>query len=167
MRLKAKVRAIVLFSDNVLMHCDIELFYRDFFEPPSRTAASISPKKGKASSSKSQVRFHEEVRVRKIKATGKNRSIRDDSEDEEEDDDFIVDDDDEEESGDDEGEANDSWGGLNLDGEEDSEEDSEGDSEEGSEDASENSLSGGDTIQRLKHDLFAEEEEDNQDGKHH
>lgn len=71
---------------------DAELHYRDFFEPPSQVKP---PKPAKASKpierptpSKGKVRFHEEVRVKTIKAKGKNLPVasmfyEDEDEDEE------------------------------------------------------------------------------------
>jgi len=65
--------------------------YRDFFEPPPRIAGGRHGTKPKNSSSKAtgQVRFHEEVRVKKIRAKGKNLplSTMDDDDDEEEEED--------------------------------------------------------------------------------
>jgi U3 small nucleolar RNA-associated protein MPP10 len=57
------------------------LFYADFFEAPKR--AATSPKKSKASEAGSSkgVRFHDEVRVKKIKAAGKGRPLNDDDDD--------------------------------------------------------------------------------------
>lgn len=54
------------------------MFYADFFEAPKRAAPS--PKKSKASEAgfSKGVRFHDEVRVKKIKAAGKGRSLNDD-----------------------------------------------------------------------------------------
>ncbi|KIM48170.1 hypothetical protein M413DRAFT_439891 [Hebeloma cylindrosporum] len=126
-----------------------ELFYRDFFEPPSRSSSTTSPKKTKAVNS-SQVRFHEEVRVKKIKPTGKNRPLRDDSIEEGDDDDDEEEDEDEDEHGptfDDQ------------DSEDDDDDDSELHEDEDDEDVESNIA----TIQRLKNDLFAEEEEEAND----
>lgn len=65
--------------------------YRDFFEPPPKTAEKkmkLTPKKG-ALTATGKVRFHEEVKVKKIKAKGKNPplSILDDDEEDSEDED--------------------------------------------------------------------------------
>lgn len=128
------------------------LFYNDFFQPvlPSSTAPKIKSKM--RTSRTSQVRFHDQVRVKKIKPTGKNKSLYNDSED-----DSLLED-----------------GGaeVHVDEMEWSDEDEEmKDSEEGEEDDDDDEnednpkLGSRQTIERLKHDLFAEEEEELQDGK--
>jgi U3 small nucleolar RNA-associated protein MPP10 len=110
------------------------MFYRDFFEPPLNVQrTSFNP------ISNSQVRFHGNVRVRKIKATGKNRSLRDDDLD----DDFMLDEDD-------------SGSGTDDDDDDDEKLDVQNDSQD-SEEGSEDESPEGATIQRLKLDLFAEE----------
>jgi len=104
-----------------------------------------------------QVRFHEQVRVKRIKPTGKNKSLyKDDSEDDSEDgeeDGFFEEDgaevDEMEWSGDDENEE--------MEGSEDDDDDDI--NEEISKPGSRQ------TMERLKHDLFAEEEEETQDGQ--
>ncbi|KAI0825164.1 U3 small nucleolar ribonucleoprotein complex, subunit Mpp10 [Trametes gibbosa] len=150
-----------------------ELRYRDFFEPPSRTKLPKITKSTKPteqlplSKSKGKVRFHEEVRVKKIKAKGKNLPLstmfdEDEDEDEDEDDD----DGSEEEASEDEGEGSDQDEDMEddeamLSGE--SEDDGDEDEGEDSDDA----MEGADyeTMERLKDDLFADEEdEQRQDG---
>lgn len=134
------MRIFIYFKDIELKRFS-ELFYRDFFEPPARSSSTTSPKKAKTVNS-TQVRFHDEVRVKKIKPTGKNRPLRDDSSEED-------DDDDEEE-----GPAfhdQESW-----DDEDEDEDDSESHEDEDDEDVGINTT----TIQRLKNDLFAEEDEE-------
>ncbi|KIJ68411.1 hypothetical protein HYDPIDRAFT_82734 [Hydnomerulius pinastri MD-312] len=125
-----------------------ELFYRDFFDAPRST----KPPKKCTPLKSSKVRFNEQVKVKKIKAVGKGMpvsSMDDDDSDEEEEmegingleemDDGDGDDDDDEmaHSEDDEMEE-----GLN-----------DGDSENGADWS---------TIERLKDDLFAEDEEEPQ-----
>ncbi|KAJ7786353.1 U3 small nucleolar ribonucleoprotein complex, subunit Mpp10 [Mycena metata] len=126
-----------------------EAFYKDFFEPPRHNAPS-RPKKTPSSPRKpGTVRFHEEVRVKNIKPKGKNLPLN--SMDEEDDDD---DDDDDfesfEEAGFGEMDDNEADDG---DGDEESQPESEEESLEGS-------FHGGETIERLKDDLFAEEEDE-------
>ncbi|KAK0233204.1 U3 small nucleolar ribonucleoprotein complex, subunit Mpp10 [Armillaria fumosa] len=130
-----------------------EPFYSDFFAPPR----SGTSKREKGEMRKDGVRFHDEVRVKKIKAKGKNLPLslmfnadEDEGEDEDEDEE------DEEEEDEDEGmiEA--------LQGDEDFSDD--GDDDEGNEDMDTedgaSDRSGGDTIDRFKDDLFAEEDEE-------
>lgn len=143
-----------------------ELFYRDFFDPPSRVPSTKAKAKAKASvpshsvnpPTPGRVRFHEEVRVRNFKANGKNLPLStmysiDDEDDEDGDDEFgeqmtfgdfdaeqqranfLNDDDDDKADFSDNSEDDEYIGG--------------GESEEGLDD----------TIERLKDDLFAEEEE--------
>ena len=145
----------------------IELFYKDFFEPPARTKAPKAKKPTKQAAdgpSTSKVRFHEEVRVKKIKAKGKNLPVNTmfyEEEGDEEDDDY------EGEEGvelDDE----DAMEGEEREGtdEEDEDEDEDEDSEE-AEDISmgdEESEHGFATMERLKDDLFADDEEDPKEG---
>ncbi|KAJ7169916.1 U3 small nucleolar ribonucleoprotein complex, subunit Mpp10 [Mycena filopes] len=121
-----------------------EAFYKDFFEPP-RQSAPPRPKKTLSSPRKpGTVRFHEEVRVKNIKPKGKNLPLSSmDAEDEDEDDD------------------EDGFEGFEGFGEVGDDEDNEGDSDETSESESgEESLHGAETIERLKDDLFAEEDDE-------
>lgn len=131
-----------------------ELFYKDFFEPP-RTSAPPRPKKTPTSPKKAgTVRFHEEVRVKKIKAKGKNLPLNtmDDDSDEE---------DDEEDGYGDFGDLGGETGfGEMDDGSDEGEEDGDEGSEPDSDGDSEGSSNGAETIERLKGDLFAEEEDE-------
>ena len=101
----------------------------------------------------SQVRFHENVRVRKIKATVKKRPLREDNLD----DDFIFDDDD---SGSGNSGSDDEHKFDGQDETEDSDEDPQQDSKVGPGGQSPEVT----TIQRLKHDFFSEEVEEQYDG---
>ncbi|KAJ7619063.1 U3 small nucleolar ribonucleoprotein complex, subunit Mpp10 [Mycena polygramma] len=125
-----------------------EAFYKDFFEAPRHTAPP-RPKKSALSPQKAgTVRFHEEVRVKNIKAKGKNLPLNtpeDDDDEEEEEDGY----------GEFEGEG---FGGMNDDDDEDEDEEEEGDDSES--DSLESNFNGAETIERLKGDLFAEEEDE-------
>ncbi|PPQ88642.1 hypothetical protein CVT25_010218 [Psilocybe cyanescens] len=142
------------FDEGDLENDEGELYYKDFFEPPSRSVSSSSPVKPKGTG-KGQVHFHEQVRVKKIKATGKNRSLRDDDDDDDDDAEmsgFQFGDEAEEESDD----------GIDWDGsgEQEDEEEEDEDDDEGDEGSdSLDSQVGNETIARLKNDLFAEDEE--------
>ncbi|KAF9499716.1 Mpp10 protein [Pleurotus eryngii] len=154
-----------------------EAYYKDFFEPPPRLPAKKDKRKNPPAPASSKkpgtVRFAEEVRVKKIKSKGKSLPVssmyEDDNDDEDDDeyededgmlaDDFGElgmyededgegfpfgeedrdDDDDDDESGEDEDEEQDV----------DSDDDDEGEEGEGRE-----------TIERLKDDLFADEEDE-------
>jgi len=50
----------------------IGVFYRDFFEIPKNRSPRLRPSVKGQSDSEGRVRFHDEVRVKKIKAKGKN-----------------------------------------------------------------------------------------------
>ncbi|KAH9946645.1 Mpp10 protein [Amylocystis lapponica] len=138
-----------------------EPFYKDFFDPPPRISGP-KPKKpppaGQSTSSPNgKVRFHEEVRVRQIKAKGKGLPVS-----------FMYEDDDDDGDDDEYGETM---------AEDDSDEESEileddddnmeaGDSDDDSldeggfaDDVDSQEEDGRDTIQRLKDDIFADEEE--------
>jgi U3 small nucleolar RNA-associated protein MPP10 len=135
----------------MLIRIPAEPHYKDFFEPPPRTSKrkDTRPKSGK-------VRFHDEVRVKSIKARGKGMpvstmSLIGDAEDEDEecsdqengligDDDMVVDDFDEEPD--------------DLDDEDDEEVEADQSSDE------DEDISGRNAIERLKDDLFAEDEDD-------
>ncbi|KAJ6575152.1 U3 small nucleolar ribonucleoprotein complex, subunit Mpp10 [Mycena capillaripes] len=122
-----------------------EAFYKDFFEPPRHTAPP-RPKKPTSPRKAGTVRFHEEVRVKNIKAKGKNLPLSTLDEEDDEDDD----EDDFGESGEPE------FGRMDEDEDEDAEEGSEPESDE---DSLQGSFDGAETIERLKDDLFAEEED--------
>ncbi|CAA7266467.1 unnamed protein product [Cyclocybe aegerita] len=133
-----------------------ELFYRDFFEPPTRYS-STSPAKSKKQTN-GLVRFHEEVRVKRIKPTGKNRPMHEDS------------DEDDEEEDEDEGEEDDDYGEDDSDEDEDEEasaeeQDLRAEEKISGEISDESSELEENTIQRLKHDLSAHEEDDNEDDR--
>ncbi|KAJ2920198.1 hypothetical protein MD484_g199, partial [Candolleomyces efflorescens] len=120
---------------------DKELFYGDFFETPRNQPAKQQKKKPKSDSSR--VRFHDEVKVKQIKRSGKGRSpLEEDgygeliAEDESESDD--------DEQSDEEGE--------DFEMQSDSEAYSDSSDAEG----------GRETIDRIKDDLFADGEDDAQ-----
>ncbi|KAL4068064.1 U3 small nucleolar ribonucleoprotein complex, subunit Mpp10, partial [Scleroderma citrinum] len=123
----------------------VEYFYRDFFDRP-RSSTSHS----RAGTSKqSKVRFHDQVKVKKIKAKGKGLPVSTmmyEEEEDDDDDDYIPEDSDEEVFGE----------GIEEDDDDDDEEDDENEDENEDEDEDEGNRS---TIERLKDDLFAEEEE--------
>ncbi|KAJ7254075.1 U3 small nucleolar ribonucleoprotein complex, subunit Mpp10 [Mycena haematopus] len=129
-----------------------EFFYKDFFEPPRHTGPPRQKKISSPTQKASTVRFHEEVRVKKIKAKGKNLPLST----------LDQEDDDEDAEGDD----YEAFGEVSFD-EMDDDNDDEEDDEEGSEPESdgdsERSANGAETIGRLKDDLFAEEDGDPQD----
>lgn len=132
-----------------------EAFYKDFFEPP-RNSAPARPKKSPASPKKAgTVRFHEEVRVKNIKAKGKNLPLS-----------TLEDDDDEDDEEEDAYEAfgETGFGEMDEDEEEEAEEaDEDGDQNSGAE-SDTGSFNGAETIERLKDDLFAEEEDEPPEG---
>lgn len=151
------------------------MYYKDFFDPPPKVPSSKSKGKEKAIprlklkgpnptspmntvKKTSKVRFHEEVKVRNIKAKGKNLPLSTMYDDDEEDDD--------DEYGeqmdfeDFEGEVD---SDLSRDGEDEIEgpsigNDDDFEDEDDTEDGSD-ADNGRDTIARLKDDLFADEEE--------
>ncbi|KAH9849790.1 Mpp10 protein-domain-containing protein [Lenzites betulinus] len=140
-----------------------ELRYRDFFEPPARVKPSKPAKASKTveqlppPKSKGKVRFHEEVRVKKIKAKGKNLPLSTMYDEEEEDEDS--------EEGSEEGAFEDEEQDSDEDG--DMEEDEvmlSGESDEDEDDAMEDDEDdiGYETMARLKDDLFADEEDEQQ-----
>ncbi|KAI9063034.1 Mpp10 protein [Trametes sanguinea] len=147
-----------------------EMFYKDFFDPPSGVKVSKAKKKTAQSSdepkpSKGKVRFHEEVRVKKIKAKGKNLPVSTMFYEEEEDDGEDFEDD---EEGLEEDDMDGSEHGLGFDDMDDAEMQSEGseaeDGESEDEDASmgeeDDENEGYETIERLKDDLFADDEDE-------
>lgn len=139
-----------------------ELFYRDFFDVPRSTKP---PKKTSVPPKSSKVRFHEQVKVKKIKAVGRGKpvsSMDDDSDSDEA----------EEQGGSDQGP------GLEDLEEEDDEEEGEEEMALGAEDsddmeddsndeADEEGDDGADwfTIERLEDDLFAEDQEEARKGE--
>ena len=161
------------------------LFYKDFFQPPPPSSAPAKIKSKTRTCRTSQVRFDDQVRIKKIKPTGKNKSLHNnDSEDDsllEEDDvtggaevnvdemewsdeDEEMEDDEDEEMEDDEDEEMEDDEDEEMEDEEDDDDDEE--EEEDDDENEENpKLDEKQTIERLKHDLFTEEEEEIQDGK--
>ena len=141
-----------------------DLFYKDFFEPPSKVKAPKAKKPPKAvadetTPSTSKVRFHEEVRVRKIKAKGKNLPVSTmfyEEDDEDEDDDYAYEDEEGVESDDDEEDEG-------MDEDEDDEmlrtgvDDDESQDDVSMEDEEESGLA---TMERFKDDLFADDDDD-------
>ncbi|KAJ3977012.1 U3 small nucleolar ribonucleoprotein complex, subunit Mpp10 [Lentinula raphanica] len=116
------------------------LYYNDFFKPPRQS---------KQPSKSTTVRFRDEVRVKKIKAKGKNLPVS-----------TMYGDDDDEDDDDDEGEdADAAWAGIgNEDEDEDQDEDMD---EEDDSDGAENFADfQRDAISRVKDDLFADDDEE-------
>ena len=110
-------------------------------------------------SSTSQVRFHDQVRVKKIKPSFKNKSLYIGDGDDDSDDSLIDDTVGGAEVDDNETE----WSDEDVDMEEEEEEEEE--EENDNENEADPKLGSRQAIERLKHDLFAEEEEEVQDGK--
>ncbi|KAF4605279.1 hypothetical protein EYR40_004063 [Pleurotus pulmonarius] len=112
-----------------------EAYYKDFFEPPPRLPTKKDKREKTAAPTSPKkpgtVRFAEEVRVKKIKSKGKSLPGEEDEDEE--------DDDDDDESGEDEQDKD-------SDDDDDDEESEEGEGRE--------------TIERLKDDLFADEEDE-------
>lgn len=137
------------FEEDDLENDPGEAFYGDFFEAPRKSVSRVKkvPSQAKISNGPGGVRFHQEVRVRTIKPSGKNKSLyEDDEDDEDEDDEFPV------------SNTLDVEMAENDDMELDLEDESQ-DSDEESRDETRNS-GHRETIERLKDDLFAEEEDD-------
>ncbi|KAI0348039.1 Mpp10 protein [Trametopsis cervina] len=149
-----------------------EPFYKDFFAPPAKvyvppnkqkkpTAPAVDAQKKKAS-----VRFHEEVRVKSIKAKGKNLPVSmmqkpgslslDDDDDDEED---FEDEEDSKLSLSDEDEDEEERGS-----DDDEDDDDAMDEDEDEESGSEAGLEQREAIERLKDDLFADDEEEDTSG---
>ncbi|KAH9835584.1 Mpp10 protein [Rhodofomes roseus] len=155
-----------------------EPFYKDFFEPPARVPQTSAKSKGKGKAKdtapRASVRFHDQVRVKKIKARGKNLPTsslyaqddddEDDGDEDEEDGDFEYNEEDEDDEAD-EGASDEFM--REDDSEGDGEEDDEDDGEEGSFEDDSTAVEGEDgglvTMERFKDDLFAEEEDSQQD----
>ncbi|KAL4243431.1 U3 small nucleolar ribonucleoprotein MPP10 [Abortiporus biennis] len=142
-----------------------EIFYKDFYEPPAKPVkGKKTPPAPAKDKSTSKVRFHEEVRVKKIKAKGKNLPVSsmyseededDDDDDEYGDEDMAIDDD---EDGDEEGADSDDDDMLSDGSEEDTDNDeSESDDHE---DEEFHGFDSRETIERLKDDLFADDDDD-------
>ncbi|KAF6765942.1 small nucleolar ribonucleoprotein [Ephemerocybe angulata] len=140
-----------------------ELFYADFFEAPRNAPKPAAPasKKSKAAPKADKtgsrgVRFNDEVRVKKIKRSGKGRSLNDDEEEEEDEDDDY-----EDVFGEAMGEEDESGSEF---GEED-EDDEEGSDANDSEDDSEEEDEGRETMERLKDDLLADDDDEDDEQK--
>ncbi|KAH7931008.1 Mpp10 protein [Leucogyrophana mollusca] len=129
------------FDEEDLEGAGEEPFYKDFFDAPSRS------EKPKPLAKSSKVRFHDEVKVKNIRAIGKGLPVSamydEGSEEDELDDGELRGDDQEDDS---EGEDDEPGFAFEHDNSQSAEDDDE--SEEGRA-----------TIERLKDDLFAEEEE--------
>ncbi|TFK41125.1 U3 small nucleolar ribonucleo protein complex, subunit Mpp10 [Crucibulum laeve] len=136
-------------------HNSGEPFYSDFFEAPRRPISTTKFKSGSKPEKAGKVRFHEEVRVKKIRPKGKNLPLsvmevedREEEEEEDDDDDFVGDleDLDEEQS---------------LSDQMDSSGDRSDSDEEmvGFSDDELHGPTGRETIERLKGDLFADDDE--------
>lgn len=134
----------------------VELFYKDFFEPPSRVKPAKVKKPSKAtsdpsSSTTSKVRFHEEVRVKKIKPKGKNLPVatmfyeEDDEDDEDEDGTY---ENEEEDGSDEDDEMDDDDEMVGLEGDEDDADDVSTEDD------------GLTTMERFKDDLFADDDDE-------
>jgi U3 small nucleolar RNA-associated protein MPP10 len=151
-----------------------EPMYGDFFDPPPGMSTRKSPVRAKAG----KVRFHEEVKVKKIKPKGRGLPVNtpvfweEEVDDEEEfegfgdedgmvNDHMDVDQDYEEDEEDEDDDEDDEEFDVDDD-EEDDDEDSEGDDQEIGQ-------TGRQAIERLKDDLFAEEdsEEEPEEGESH
>jgi U3 small nucleolar RNA-associated protein MPP10 len=139
-------------SLTVVLNVYLEPFYKDFFDAPAKP--TLKSRGNEAT--KGGVRFHNEVRVKSIKARGKSRPVSslysnfptDDDEDDEDDetDGFNV------------GENDDSGSGEDSEDEDEEEEEDEDDSDEDSAE----SMSADDpldTMSRLRDDLFADDDE--------
>lgn len=166
---------VVGVSDQVFY---VEPMYTDFFDPPSGMSLKKAPVTAKAG----KVRFHEEVKVKKIKAKGKGLPVNipaywaemDDGEEFEGfgDRDGLVNghsdlDPDYEDSEDDDDDDDDDNDGTDEDDDEDEDEDEEGTEEDTEEDDQEDGQKGWQAVERLKDDLFAEEdsEEESEEGR--
>ena len=109
-----------------------------------------------------QIRFHDQVRVKKIKPSGKNKSLCTDDSDDDSEEDSLLEEDDETIGGADVDVNEMEWSDEDQEMEDDEEEEEE---ENNDENEANPKLGSRQAIERLKHDLFAEEEEDVQDGE--
>ena len=126
--------------------------YNDFFDPPLRVKPSsqATPKPGK-------VRFHDEVKVKKIKARGRNLPLNADVvEDEEEE---------EDESGESEESDGETPGYHDMDMEDMEDTDGEHGEDAALDDDSDTDHGGRGDMERIRTDLFADEDENEEDGK--
>lgn len=131
---------------SIVAYIWIEYFYKDFFDAPRssilHTRTSISKR--------SIVRFHDQVKVKKIKAKGKGLPVStmlyEEDDDDDDDGDFTLEDmEDIDDEVDDEDEGEDGNGDGDVGDEDGDDDDDEGNRA---------------TIERLKDDLFAEEGEE-------
>ncbi|PCH33610.1 Mpp10 protein [Wolfiporia cocos MD-104 SS10] len=151
-----------------------EFFYKDFFDPPARSATAKGKGKARineaAAAPTGKVRFHEEVRVKKIKPKGKNLptsmikalDVDDDDDDDEEDGEKEVDDEEDDE-------GSEGIERLSSESAKDSDEEAEygsSDDVDVSEEISDEE-DGLETMERFKDDLFADEEEERPDVSTH
>ncbi|KAG6334437.1 hypothetical protein ID866_4651 [Astraeus odoratus] len=145
---------------------DGEYFYKDFFDAPKSSKSRVSA----ITSKQSKVRFHDEVKVKNIKAKGRGLPVStmmyEVDEDDEEDEDYVPPDDQEDEDvemmlTDDSDEVESSEGGSE-DAEDDGDDsDEEAGDEEASDEGEENEGNRW-TMERIKDDLFAEDQEEEQ-----
>lgn len=135
-------------QDGLLKGTPLELFYNDFFEAPRKLTAKQQRKKQKFDES-SRVRFDDEVKVKKIRRSGKGRSLEEEGVD-----DFGESISEDESESDDDDPFNDESGDSDIhSGNEESSEEFDSDAE------------GREAIERIKDDLFADEEDDTQKGR--
>ena len=149
-----------------------EPMYGDFFDPPPGMAPTKSPVRVKAG----RVRFHEEVKVKKIKPKGKGLPVNTPAywgEEVGDDEDFEgfgddggllnghldLDQDYEQDSEDDDDDDDD-----DMDEDEDEDEDDDDEDEDSEEDDQEAGQRGRQAVERIKDDLFAEEDSEEQSG---
>lgn len=144
-------------EDQCKSNTNAEALYRDFFEPPSSVSKSKLKQKTKKAlpiKTSGRVRFHDEVRVKKIRANGKNLPLpamgddEDDIEDDSEGDDGFGEDGDMEDST-----------NISLDDSVGHDFDGEFNSDEDDMDEDDENEQGRRVMERLKGDLFAEDED--------
>ncbi|KAI6103540.1 U3 small nucleolar ribonucleoprotein complex, subunit Mpp10 [Pisolithus sp. B1] len=138
-------------------------FYRDFFDAPR----SSKSRQTTSTSKPSKVRFHDQVKVKKIKARGRGLPVSAMmyEEDDEDDEEFVAEDDD--------GSDQETYKELSDDDEEEDEDEDEDEEEgEGDDDDDDDDEAGEDAvtedgtrlaIERMRDDLFAEDEEQQKD----
>ncbi|KAI0662794.1 Mpp10 protein [Cubamyces menziesii] len=152
-----------------------EFFYKDFFDPPSGAKLPKVKKATKSADqpppSKGKVRFHDEVRVKKIKAKGKNLPVStmfyEEEEDEEDDSNGEEEEGSEEDSDESAGDAEEDFdNGEDLEDVSMLDDGSVGDLEDGdvSMEDDDEEHAGYETIERLKDDLFADDDEKPEEG---
>ena len=129
----------------------------NFFQPPPSAATKMKSKVHPSRTS--QVHFHDQVCIKKIKPIGKNKSIYEDNSSDEIEDDRLVE---EDNDGNINGMDWNDESGKDEEGEDEEVEEMEEDDDENEESAK---VGGRQTIECLKHKLFAEKEEEGQNGK--